>query len=276
MSNYTYGFIGTGNMGSALARAVAASESGNILLSNRTPEKAENLAKTLSAEHPCIAVQCVENGGIAAKCKYIFLGVKPQMMSDMLREIAPILKSRTDRFILVSMAAGLRSETLREMAGVDCPIIRLMPNTPVSIGEGVVLYAADSVVAPDELQTLLDALAPAGTLTTLPENLFDAGSALSGCGPAFADLFLEALADGGVRCGLPRQIALTLAEQMLIGSAKLALATGNHPGALKDAVCSPAGSTIEGVARLENGAFRGTVSDAVVAAYKRNGELGKG
>lgn len=271
MSSYTYGFIGTGNMGSALAGAVAKSDSGTILLSNRTPEKARRLAEAIGAVWG-------DNRTLAKSCEILFLGVKPQMMAGLFDEISPILQERTrtgDRFILVSMAAGLTLAGLEEMAGVPCPIIRLMPNTPVSVGEGVTLYTHNQLVREEELNRLLAALNATGELISLPESQFDAGSALSGCGPAFADLFLEALADGGVRAGLPRWVARSLAGQMLLGSAKLAQVSGKHPGELKDAVCSPAGSTIEGVAVLEDRAFRGAVSDAVVASFKRTKELGK-
>lgn len=271
MSSYTYGFIGTGNMGSALAGAVAKSGSGSILLSNRTPEKARRLAEAIGAG-------CGDNLTLAKSCEFLFLGVKPQMMAGLFAEISPILQERTrvgNRFILVSMAAGLTLTALEDMAGVPCPIIRLMPNTPVSVGAGVTLYTHNDRVQEEELQRLLAALDATGALIPLAESQFDAGSALSGCGPAFADLFLEALADGGVRAGLTRSVALRLAEQMLLGSAKLAEVSGRHPGELKDAVCSPAGSTIEGVAVLEARAFRGAVSDAVMASYKRTQELGK-
>lgn len=258
-------------MGSALAGAVAKSGGGSILLSNRTPEKARRLAEIIGAG-------CGDNLTVAGACTYLFLGVKPQMMADLLSEIAPVLRERSqsgDRFVLVSMAAGLTMADLEAMAGVPCPIIRLMPNTPVSVGAGVTLYTHNDRVTKEELNSLLAALAPSGDLIMLPESQFDAGSALSGCGPAFADLFLEALADGGVRAGLPRSVALSLACGMLMGSAKLVQVSGKHPGELKDAVCSPGGSTIEGVAVLEDGALRGTVSDAVVASYKRTIELGK-
>lgn len=271
MSSYTYGFIGTGNMGSALAAAVAKSGSGSILLSNRTLEKARRLAEKIGAGF-------ADNLTLAKSCEVLFLGVKPQMMSGLLTEISPVLQERTrvgDRFILVSMAAGLTLESLEDMVGIPCPIVRLMPNTPVSVEAGVTLYTHNDRVQKEEMERLLAALDATGELIPLSESQFDAGSALSGCGPAFADLFLEALADGGVRAGLPRSVALGLAGQMLLGSAKLAQVSGRHPGELKDAVCSPAGSTVEGVALLENRAFRGAVSDAVMASYRRTKELGK-
>ena len=158
--------------------------------------------------------------------------------------------------------------------GADCPVIRLMPNTPAAVGQGVVLYDCNERVSEADRLRLTDALAPAGLVERIAERLIDAASAVSGCGPAFCDLFLEALADGAVACGLPRAAALRCAAQMMLGSAKLALDSGSHPGALKDAVCSPGGSTIQGVRALEQGGFRGTVMEAVIAAYERTLELG--
>ena len=263
----TFGFIGTGNMGGALARALAKNVEGDsILLANRSAEKAAALA----AELGCKAVS---SEAIAKKADYIFLGVKPQMMADLLAQLSPILKEREDRFILVTMAAGLTIQRIREMAGGDYPVIRIMPNTPSSIGEGMILYTAGSDVLDIELQVFLSAMSGAGRLSPLPENLMDAGSAVSGCGPAFVDLFIEALADGGVACGLPRASALEFAAQMVAGSAKLVLESGKHPGVLKDAVCSPGGTTIQGVRALEAGNFRGTVMEAVIKAYEKNFDL---
>ena len=263
----TFGFIGTGNMGGALARALAKNVEGDsILLANRSAEKAAALA----AELGCKAVS---SEAIAKKADYIFLGVKPQMMADLLAQLSPILKEREDRFILVTMAAGLTIQRIRELAVGDYPVIRIMPNTPASIGEGMILYTAGSDVLDIELQIFLAAMAGAGRLSPLPEHLMDAGSAVSGCGPAFVDLFIEALADGGVACGLPRASALEFAAQMVAGSAKLVLESGKHPGVLKDAVCSPGGTTIQGVRALEAGNFRGTVMEAVIKAYEKNFDL---
>ena len=264
--NHTVGFIGTGNMGGALARAAAkVLPPERILLANKTRAKAEALAAELGCR-----VGSVEE---AAGCTYVFLGVKPQMMADLLAQIGPVLAARTDRFVLVSMAAGLTMERIRAMAGGSYPMIRIMPNTPVAVGEGVIQYDGLDVTE-EEIAQFCAMLAQGGLLDPLPEKLIDAGSAVSGCGPAFADLFLEALADGGVACGLPRAKAQAYAAQMLLGAAKLALESGQHPGQLKDAVCSPGGSTIAGVRALEQRAFRAAVMEAVEAAWKRNRELG--
>lgn len=265
--NKIFGFIGAGNMGGALARAVRRTQDGGrILLANRSPEKARVLAEELGA-------RVVSNVELAGRADYIFLGVKPQMMAGMLAEIAPVLADREGKFTLVSMAAGLTIRRIGEMAGGDYPLIRIMPNTPVSVGEGMILYTCSPAVGEEELGTFLEGCAAAGRFSQIPEHLIDAASAVSGCGPAFADLFLEALADGGVACGLPRVQALEYAAQMLAGAAKLALESGQHPGLLKDAVCSPGGTTIQGVRKLEEGGFRGTVMDAVIAAYEKTLEL---
>lgn len=267
--NKTFGFIGTGNMGSALARAASKGMPGDsIWLTNKTQSKADLLA----AELGCRAA---DKAQVAAVCGYLFLGVKPQMMAGMLAEIAPILAGRTDRFVLVTMAAGMTMADIRRLTGGEYPVIRIMPNTPVSIGQGVILYDHTPDVTEDELGDFCRGLSHAGLLDPLPEHLIDAGSAISGCGPAFADLFLEALADGGVANGLPRAKALAYAAQMLLGSAALQLETNSHPGQLKDAVCSPGGSTIAGVRALEQRAFRAAVIEAVDAAVQRTKELGK-
>lgn len=265
------GFIGCGNMGSALAKAAVKSDlihPGQICLANRTEAKAEKLAQTLGG------ALTGTNKEIAKYCQYIFLGIKPQMMEQVLKEIAPVLRERTDRFILVTMAAGLTMERIQQMAGGAYPIIRLMPNTPVTVGSGMILYCSMKTHL-DEMVTFLHMMKEAGKFDELPEALMDAGSAVAGCGPAFAYLFIEALADGGVACGLPRAKAQEYAAQMLLGSAEMVLKLGEHPGVLKDAVCSPGGSTIQGVRALENGGFRGNVFEAVDAAYRKTKDLGK-
>lgn len=264
----TIGFIGVGNMGGALARAAArAVDPGRIVVSNRSLEKAEALSKALS----CRVATATE---VAESCDLVFLGVKPQMMAGLLEELQPALERRKTPVTLVSMAAGVSMAQIRAMAGGDYPVIRIMPNTPVAVGQGVVLYDQTENVSVEAKALFLTAMGTAGLLDPLEERLMDAGSAVSGCGPAFADLFLEALADGGVLCGLPRAKAQAYAAQMLLGAASLALETELHPGQLKDAVCSPGGSTIAGVKTLEQFAFRAAVIDAVEAAYEKTKALG--
>ena len=266
----TYGFIGTGNMASALATAACrAVDPRKIYLSNRTADKARKLAEKLGAN-------LSDNAAIAGDCDYIFLGVKPQMMADLLTTLRPVFERRKTPFVLVSMAAGLTIDALAEMAGVPCPIIRIMPNTPCAIGEGLTLYACSAEVTDAQEKAFLHLLSRSGALEPLSESLIDAGSAVAGCGGAFACLFLEALADGAVACGLPRDKAQRYAAQMLKGTAELALQSQQHTGALKDAVCSPGGTTIAGVRALEEGGFRAAAMNAVIAAYERTAALKQG
>lgn len=254
------GLIGCGNMGSALAATIQ-KEGRSIYLSNRTVSKAETLARSIGAS-------VSTNLEIAGVCDLILLGVKPQMMPGLLRELSDTLSSRSTPFVLVTMAAGLTMETVQQLAGAPYPVIRIMPNTPASIGMGMIL-SCDTGVSQEETAEFCTLLSGAGRLDALPESLIDAGSAISGCGPAFAYLFLEALADGGVACGLPRAKAQEYAAQTLAGAAELVLQSGQHPGTLKDAVCSPAGTTIQGVRALERSGLRSAAMEAVIAAYEK-------
>lgn len=253
-------------MGSALARA-AAKQAGPLLLADHAREKAQALAQELGGA-------AVDNAQVAAQCDLIFLGVKPQMMGGLLSELAPVLAGRSDRFVLVTMAAGVSIAAIRAMAGANWPVIRIMPNTPASIGEGMILYCSEGATE-EEVSAFTAVMRQAGSLDALPEGLIDAGCAVSGCGPAFVYLFLEALADGAVACGLPRDKAQHYAAQTLVGAARLVLESGSHPGVLKDAVCSPGGSTIQGVRALEQNGFRSAVMEAVIAAYEKTVDLGK-
>ncbi len=262
------GFIGVGNMGSAIMRAVlTCTESKNVYISDANSERIKALS-SIDGTVPS------DNNTIALECDYIFLGVKPQMMREMLINISPTLKSRKNRVVLISMAAGLEIKTLSEIVGENFPIIRIMPNLPVSVGEGMTLYDSQNVTE-EEINAFLGFMKNTGKLIYLPEKLIDAGCSVSGCGPAFVCLMIEAMSDAGVKCGLPRNTSTELAIQTLLGTAKLLSETESHPAALKDAVCSPGGSTIAGVEALERNAFRSAVIDAVEASYKRNIELGK-
>lgn len=268
MSEVKFGFIGTGNMSAALARALRKTVPGHeVLLSNRTAVKAQ----TLAAELNCRAA---DNKTVAGQAKFIFLGVKPQMMQEMLDGIKETLSARTDRFVLVTMAAGIKIDSINEMLGAKYPVIRIMPNTPVAIGEGVVLYSASEDVFMDEITDFSNCMRNVGILDRLDENLIDAACAVSGCGPAFVYMFAQALADGAVECGLPRAKAARYAAQTLIGSARLILESEKHPEQLKDEVCSPGGTTIAGVHALEKDGFRGAVMDAVKAAFDKTKGIG--
>ena len=264
----TYGFIGTGNMGGALARALVREVSPlDVYLNNRTPAKAEALAAELGARADTAA-------HIAAACDYIFLGVKPNLIAGVLAQLAPTLAQRTDKPVLVSMAAGVTIAAL-EQAAPGCPVLRIMPNTACAVRAGLTLYDANALLTKPQLDAFLADMAASGRLEALPEHLIDAGSAVAGCGGAFACLFMESLADGAVTCGLPRDKANTFAAQMLLGAARLALESGKPFGQMKDEICSPGGTTIAGVRALEEGGLRAAAMNAVIAAYEKTLQLKK-
>lgn len=259
-----YGFIGCGNMGGAIARALSG-KTKDIVVSDRSGK-----AKTLAAE---LGVRYSDNTAIAENCDRIFLAVKPHMMKDMLLPLRETLIQRKP--LLVTMAAGLEIRQIEEFVGTHLPVIRIMPNTPTGVGKGVIPYCANDLVTRETLENWLEDMTPCGLLDVLEERLMDAASALSGSGPAYLYLMLEAMADGGVACGLPRAKAMEYAAMTMAGAAEMYLNTHQHPGALKDAVCSPGGSTIAGVQVLEERGFRGAAMDCVCAAYAKNKVLGK-
>ena len=256
-------------MGGALAQAVAKTvPTDQIALCD------SNAAKTKELAEQCGAVSVLLQE-LATESRFIFLGVKPQGFEALFDTLRPILTARTDRFVLITMAAGLSLDAVAKMSGAQVPIIRIMPNTPVSVGEGMILYAVNEAVTEKDLEQFLAALSKAGKLDAIAEDKIDAASALSGCGPAFVYLFAEALADGAVECGLTRDKANLYAAQTLLGAATLLLESGKHPGELKDAVCSPGGTTIAGVHALEESAFRSASMNAVTAAYEKTLKLKK-
>ena len=257
-----YGFIGCGNMGGAIARALSQSTK-DILITDRSG-KARALAQELG-----IAYGTAEE--VAATCDRIFLGVKPHMMPGVLAPLQSLLTEKKP--LLITMAAGLTMEQIDSFAGGGFSVIRIMPNTPTAIGKGVIQYCASGVEEAILTDWLTD-MAPCGLLDELEERLIDAGSAISGSGPAYMYVFLEALADGAVACGIPRAKAYEYAAMTMVGAAEMYLQTKTHPGALKDAVCSPGGSTIAGIRALEEQGFRGAAMDCVIATYNRNKELG--
>lgn len=259
-----YGFLGCGNMGGAIATALSQSTK-DIALSDRSG-KGKALAEKLEISYQ-------DNATIAQTCNRIFLAVKPHMMAGMLEPLKETLQERKP--LLITMAAGLTMAQIQALVGCETPIIRIMPNTPTAIGMGVIPYCCNDLVEGDVLADWLSDMAPCGLLDELEEHLIDAASALSGSGPAYMYLFLEALADGAVACGLPRSKAYDYAAMTMAGSAQMYLKTKTHPGALKDAVCSPMGSTIRGVAELEERGFRSAAMECVRAAYRRNLELGR-
>ncbi|MCL2175358.1 MAG: pyrroline-5-carboxylate reductase [Treponema sp.] len=288
MSNIS--FIGCGNMGYALMTAVlsaikAAGEikSDNIFVTDADTEKARDAAASLG-------VKIINSNAEAAhKSNLIFLAVKPQALPAVLAEISPAVKKRIDANdapVLISMAAGWStnkiqsaiSDTLQKsgetLSPEKIPVVRIMPNTPALIGKGMIALSASNAVTYERIGELEEYLSSAGIVDIIDEHYMDAVTGLSGSGPAFVYLFIEALADGAVHAGLPRDKALMYAAQTVAGSAAMVQETKKHPGELKDMVTSPGGTTIAGIAALENGAFRSTVMKAVEAAFKRSKELG--
>ena len=262
------GFIGLGNMGASLAKAVwQARNTDTILLSNLSHDKVDTFIASYGG-------QASSNEEIFAEADVIFLGVKPAQFSELLSQYQTILEKR-ESLLLISMAAGLTLEKLASLIPSQHRIIRMMPNTPASIGQGVIRYALSANCQVDDKEVFCQLLQHAGLLFEISEGLIDAATGLAGCGPAFVYLFIEALADAGVQTGLPRETALKMAAQTVVGAGQLVLESQQHPGVLKDQVCSPGGSTIAGVASLEAHAFRGTVMEAVKKAYKRTKKLGK-
>lgn len=263
------GFIGTGNMGGALVRAACkAYDPANIWIANRTEEK----SKALAEETGCLVSTPEE---IAKTCDFVFLGVKPQGMEALLSALMPAFAERKDKFILVSMAAGLEIATLQAMAGGKYPVIRMMPNTPVAVGEGVILYDCSQGVTEQAESFFVELFRFAGLRDKLPEALIDAGTSVAGCGPAFAALFAEGLAKGAEKLGLPPEKAVLYATQMLWGTGKLLALSGKSPEQIRKEVCSPGGSTIEGVKAFQQAGLEEIAIQAVEKAYLRNKELGK-
>jgi pyrroline-5-carboxylate reductase len=256
--------IGSGNMGRALMRgAVQSTDGKNIVFTDHTLAKAQAAADEIGGT---VRPSASDAASIA---DIVFLAVKPAGIMTALHEIAPFF---TETKVVVSMAAGVSLEQLRSgiAAGKSRmpQLIRIMPNTPALIGKGVIALAAPPATPPEAVEMIRGLLAGAGMVDVVDEKYMDAITALSGSGPAFAYLFMEALADGGVCAGLPRDKALQYAARTVEGAAAMVTLTGKHPGILKDEVASPGGTTIRGIEALETRAFRGAVMSAVRAAYE--------
>jgi len=259
-----YGFIGCGNMGGAVAKAVSKSTT-DIALSDRSG-KGKALAAQLGAVYS-------DNATIAATCDRVFLAVKPYFMKDVLEKIRPELAE--NKPLLITMAGGVEIQQIEDYVGFRLPVIRIMPNTPTAIGKGVTQYCCNDLVDKADLADWLEDMRFCGLMDDLEERLIDAASAISGSGPAYMYVFLEALAAGAVTCGIPRAKAYEYAAMTMVGAAEMYLQTKQHPGILKDAVCSPMGSTICGLRALEEHSFRAAAMDCVIATYERNKEMGK-
>ncbi len=255
------GFLGFGNMAQAMAKG--------FLRNGIAPKQifacAAHWDKLKKNAEAVGAVPCQSALETAEKSDILIAAVKPYLMEEVLSPLREALCGK----ILVSVAAGWNFERLNALLGSKIHCLSTMPNTPVAVGEGVVLLEEAHSLTKEEYRTVQELLSLLGTVEFLPCAQLDAAGKLSGCGPAFAAMFLEALGDAGVYHGLPRQLAYRLAAQMLTGTGKLLLETGDHPGAMKDAVCSPGGSTIAGVAQLERDGFRAAVINAIDAVKNR-------
>ena len=259
------GFIGAGNMGGALA--VAAGKSNNeILLFDKDTKKAKDIALKCDGK----VLSLVE---IINQSNYIFLGVKPQVLPDLLKDIDDILKQSDNNPVFISMAAGTPLSQINDLLPINTPVLRIMPNLPVMVGEGVILICKNNSATEENINDFELFMSHGGEIIPIEEKFIDAASAISGCGPAFVYMFIEALADGGVSAGLTSDLSIKLAAATLKGAAEMALKSGKHPGKLKADVCSPGGTTIAGVRSLEEHNFRATAMDAVISSYKRTLEL---
>jgi pyrroline-5-carboxylate reductase len=265
------GFLGTGKMATALALGwlKAGLVRAEHLCGSDPVAEARNAFATATAGR-----SLPSNRQVVAESELIVLAVKPQQMAEVLADIGPALPSAQP--LIVSIAAGVNLRTIADRLGVPgCRLIRVMPNTPCLVGASASAYASGQGATSADIQ-LVDRLFNAvGRAFPVAEKLLDAVTGLSGSGPAFVFVMIEALSDGGVRMGLPRDLATQLAAQTVLGSAKLLLETGQHAGALKDMVASPAGTTIAGLHALERGGIRAAMMDAVEAATLRSVELGK-
>ncbi len=263
------GFLGAGQMASALARGWTAAgllDPARSLASDPYPAARDKFQSATGA-------RSVEgNADVLVGADVIVLAVKPQAMAGLLDEVSPWVEPR---HLFVSIAAGVTLQQLADGLGREARVVRVMPNTPCLVGASASGFAAGPAATKDDVELVARLFGAVGKAFALPEHLLDAVTGLSGSGPAFVYVMIEALADGGVRVGLPRDVALALAAQTVLGSAKMVLETGQHPGPLKDAVASPGGTTIAGLHALERGGVRAALMDAVEAATKRAEELGK-
>ena len=265
--------IGSGNMGFALLKGAASVlDPQNMAFADADKLKAEEAAEALGANVCTSNTQAVKSGD------FVFLAVKPNVMEKVLKEISKTVKERLAKnkkgsFAIVSMAAGWSIKKIQSTLGVKAPIARIMPNTPALISKGLIAISSSPEMQETQLKNLSSLLSGAGMVDSVDEHYLDAITSLSGSGPAFAYIFMEALADGGVKAGLPRDKAQKYAAQTVMGAAAMILETGKHPGELKDMVASPAGTTIAGIAALEKANFRSSVISSVEAAWKRAVEL---
>jgi len=264
------GFIGSGNMGEALIKGLTAANvvpGEMIWASDVRGDRLKEIAGTYGIK------LAPDNLHLVREADVVIMAVKPQIMAPVLREIASVFSRRK---LMISLAAGVSTESIRASLGKDGRLIRVMPNTPALVLEGVTAIAKAEGLEPEDMDVAGEIFSAVGRVVVLDESLMDAVTGLSGSGPAYVALVIESLADGGVKMGLDRITAMTLATQTVLGAAKLLRETRLHPGALKDMVSSPGGTSIAGVAALEEGGIRTTFIKAVERATQRSKELGRG
>jgi pyrroline-5-carboxylate reductase len=260
------GFIGVGNMGGAIIRRLLAGglvPRENLIYCDPDPSRQAQMAE--------LGVAAALDNAAVMHAKVVVLGVKPQVLPAVL---AAVKEFARPWHLIISIAAGVPLKVLEEA----CPhsrVVRVMPNTPTLVGAGIAALAPGRGVTPEDLDLALDLFRAVGQAVVVEERLMDAVTGLSGSGPAFVAVFIEALTDAGVNMGLPRPLALTLATQTVLGTARLCQEEQLHPALLKDLVTSPGGTTIAGLHALEMRGFRGAVMDAVTAATARSKDLGK-
>ena len=269
MTTSRFGFIGAGRMATALARGfveAGLAQAEQIVASDPVEEAAQAFQKA------CGGRLLPGNAEVAAAADVLFLAVKPQQMVEVLTRLRDRVSAK---HLVISIAAGIPLSTLSEGLGKGPRLVRVMPNTPCLVGQGASGYCLGPGAAASDGELVGRLLASVGRAFEVPEKLLDAVTGLSGSGPAFVYLMIEALSDGGVRAGLPRDVATALAAQTVRGAAEMVLSTGQHPGVLKDQVTSPGGTTIAGLQALEAHGVRAGLMAAVQAATERSRELGK-
>ena len=251
------GFIGNGNMGSAMIHGIMKAKLLNAeqLYVSAVHEESLQEVKQMYGVHAAC-----DNVEVAKASDILVLAVKPYQYETVIEEIKDAVKKEV---IIVNIAAGKSIEHINQMFGREMKVVKAMPNTPAFVGEAMSALAYSEHVTPEELEHVISLFQSFGKVEIVAEGLMDAVTAVSGSSPAYVFMFIEAMADAGVKLGIPRSKAYKLAEQSILGSAKLALETGKHPGVLKDEVCSPGGTTIEAVIDLEKNGFRNTVISAV-------------
>ncbi len=269
LTGKTIGIIGGGNMAGALVRGLLAGhavEPSQLVVSDVRAEALLHLAETHGVR------TSTDNRAVAAAADVAILAVKPQILDRVLSEVAETLRPTA---LVVSIAAGVPIDAIARRLPAGTRIVRVMPNTPAMIGCGAAGLAPGANATADDLQVVQRIFESVGVAFVLEEAQLDAVTGLSGSGPAYVFLIIEALADAGVKVGLHREVAQHLAAQTVLGSAKLLLETGEHPGRLKDMVTSPGGTAIAGLATLEAGGLRTTLINAVETATTRSRQLGE-